>query len=88
MAAIAGVFLVTALPKLAAGTASVTAGGSSATLPESLRQAFDLTAEPIGLVYAAIFGLAPALLTTQLDKQASQLFKDLSTTEPASNASP
>ena len=80
VAAVAGVFLVSALPSVAAGTTD--------TVESALWSAFDIREEPIGLLFAAVFGLTPALLTTQLDKQSSKLVNDLTTSVPATNTSP
>ena len=77
LAAVAGVYLVAALPALLpTGTA-----GSEPTPP--LTTVFDLAANPMGLVYAAIFGLAPGTLTSRLAAASNRLERDLQSTEAA-----
>jgi hypothetical protein len=81
VAAVAGVVLVTAVPALAAA-------GSASGLAAQLGTAFDLTKAPLGLLVAAIFGLTPALLTTNLDKQGNKLLSDLTASGPATTTVP
>jgi hypothetical protein len=82
VAAVAGVALVTIVTAVAAGTATEEVNGVP-KLAADLAAAFDLTSQPIGLLYAAVFGLTPALLTSNLEKQGNKLLEDLSTTAPA-----
>jgi hypothetical protein len=80
LAAVAGVYLVAALPALLPSGTGGTAGGAP-TMP--LTTVFDLTMNPVGLVYAAIFGLAPGTLTSRLASASAQLERDLQSTEAA-----
>jgi hypothetical protein len=79
LAAVVGVFLIAAAPELVKTTeASVDLG-----------QVFDLETNPLGLLYAAIFGLAPDSLTSRLQQQAARLERDLQQSEAATTeASP
>jgi hypothetical protein len=78
LAAVAGVYLIAAFPALLpTGT-----GSSSAAQP--LTAVYDLAANPIGLVYAAVFGLAPGTLTSRLASASARLERDLQSTEAAS----
>ena len=74
LAAVAGVYLVTVAPGLT---------GADSTSRDALMSVFDLTKNQVGLVYAAVFGLSPALLTNRLDQQAGKLTQALSASEPA-----
>jgi hypothetical protein len=78
LAAIGGVYLIAALPAL------LPAGGTPPVDAPKLADVFDLTSNPIALVYAAIFGLAPSTLTSRLSLASSRLEKDLQSTEAAS----
>ena len=78
LAAVAGVYLIAALPAL------LPTGGDPVVVPPPLDQVFDLTTNPISLVYAAIFGLAPSTLTSRLMMASTRLEKDLQSTEAAS----
>jgi hypothetical protein len=78
LAAVAGVYLIAALPVLLPNGST-----PPATLPK-LETVFDITTNPISLVYAAIFGLAPSQLTSRLMFASTRLEKDLQSTEAAS----
>jgi hypothetical protein len=83
LAAVGGVYLIAALPAL------LPAGGGPPSTAPNLADVFDLATNPIALVYAAIFGLAPSTLTSRLTLASSRLEKDLQSTEAASpGASP
>jgi hypothetical protein len=77
LAAIGGVVLV----KLTQGTGT-TAGQSGLSLPDT----FDLHKNPYGLVAAAFFGLAPALLLSTLQQRIDQFRTDLSKSSPADSS--
>ena len=47
---------------------------------------FNITTNQLALLVAAIFGLAPGLLTTRLQAQVSRLERDLARSEPATSA--
>jgi hypothetical protein len=89
LAAVAGVFLVGQASLLTGGAASTAgtaaAGTAAAAAGKSLAEIFDLTANQIGLLYAAIFGLTPGALTSTLQRQTERLEKDLQASEPASS---
>jgi hypothetical protein len=51
--------------------------------PKPLIEVFNLTTNQLALLVAAIFGLAPGLLTTRLQAQVSRLESDLARSEPA-----
>jgi hypothetical protein len=78
LAAVAGVYLIAAAPVLLPTAATVVAK------PPGLETVFDLTVNPIALIYAAIFGLAPGALTSRLALASARLEKDLQSTEAAS----
>lgn len=80
LAAVAGVYLVAMTPAL------LTTTGTTAT-PPPLTDVFDLSTNTIGVVYAAIFGLAPSTLTNRLTSASARLERDLQSTEAASEAS-
>jgi len=78
LAAVAGVYLIAALPALLPN------GATPVPTPPNLETVFDITANPISLVYAAIFGLAPSQLTSRLMFASTRLEKDIQSTEAAS----
>jgi hypothetical protein len=82
LAAVGGVYLVAMAPAL---LPTGTAGAADAP---ALTSVFDLAANPIGLVYAAIFGLAPGALTSRLTVASTRLEKDLQATEAAAPGNP
>ena len=77
LAAVGGVYLIAMAPAL---LPSSTAGGAA---PPQLTAVFDLASNPVGIVYAAIFGLAPGALTSRLTAASTRLEKDLQSTEAA-----
>jgi hypothetical protein len=77
LAAVAGVYLIAAAPAL------LPTGSDAATPAPALDTVFNLTKNPIGLVYAAIFGLAPGSLTNRLNLASARLERDLQATEAA-----
>jgi hypothetical protein len=91
-AAVGGVFLMTMLAALAPlGTPDGGSGGSSTQATEqqterelpTLEQIFDWDGNRLGFVYAAIFGLTPALLARRLGEAAETFKVDLRSTQPA-----
>jgi hypothetical protein len=84
IAGVAGVFLVTATAALVAP-----AGGAPTTdqTPPDLAQlvatTYDLGRSQIGLLTAAVFGFAPAQLTTALQKHTDRIQRDLDMSEPS-----
>ena len=78
LAAVGGVYLIAMAPLLTPAQD----GGSAV---QSLQSVFSLVDNPLSLVYAAVFGLAPGTLTSRLRQQADQLEKDLLTSVPASS---
>ena len=78
LAAVAGVYLIAALPVLLP-----TGSDPPATAPV-LTEVFDLATNSLALIYAAIFGLAPSTLTSRLSMASTRLEKDLQSTEAAS----
>ena len=79
LAAVAGVYLIAAAPVL------LPTGDTGGAVPPSLEEVFDLAANPISIIYAAIFGLAPNTLTGRLGMASARLEKDLQSTEAASS---
>ncbi len=77
LAAVAGVYLIATLPAL------FPTAGNTVVVPPNLETVFDLTANPVSLVYAAIFGLAPSSLTSRLAMASARLEHDLQSTEAA-----
>jgi hypothetical protein len=75
LAAVGGVYLIAVLP-------SLLPAGTSAH-PASLEAVFDLPTNQIGLVYAALFGLAPGLAPKLLYQEADRLEGDLLASQPA-----
>jgi hypothetical protein len=78
LAAVAGVYLIAAAPAL------LPTGDTGGAAPPTLDAVFDLAANPIAIIYAAIFGLAPSTLTSRLALASARLEKDLQSTEAAS----
>jgi hypothetical protein len=78
LAAVAGVYLVAALPAL------LPTGATTPAEPPDPSVVFDLAANSMAIVYAAIFGLAPSSLTSRLAMASARLEKDLQSTEAAS----
>jgi hypothetical protein len=78
LAAVAGVYLIAVAPVL------LPTGTTDLPTPPTLQEVFDLAANPMALVYAAIFGLAPGSLTSRLAMASARLEKDLQSTEAAS----
>ena len=76
LAAVAGVYLIAVTP-------SLFTTGTTATKPPDLTQVYSLAADPLGLLYAAIFGLAPGALTSRLAAASAKLEQDLQSTEAA-----
>ncbi len=81
LAAVAGVYLVAIAPTL---FPSATTAGTAPPPAPSLTEVFDLTTNSIGLVYAAIFGLAPGTLTSRLAAASTRLERDIQSTDAAS----
>jgi hypothetical protein len=81
LAAVAGVYLIAVTPAL------FTTGTEATTQPPALSAVFDLAENPLGLLYAAIFGLAPSTLTNGLALASTKLEKDLQSTEAAATES-
>ncbi len=81
LAALAGVYLVSVAPSLLPSVG--TTAGQQLGQATPLTTVFDLSQNQIGLVYAAIFGLAPETLTGGLRQQADRLERDLLTSQPA-----
>ncbi len=77
----------------AAATASPSASPSPADLaaisqvpqPKALADIYDLTVNQLALLVAAVFGLAPGLLTSRLQQQVDRLERDLQRSEPATS---
>ncbi|HYC07631.1 MAG TPA: hypothetical protein VEG29_06870, partial [Candidatus Binatia bacterium] len=75
LAAVGGVFLIAVLP---AFSAVVATGATVETVPlKPLADVFDVTKNQVGLLVAAVFGLAPDSLLTILKKQADRYKDDL-----------
>lgn len=80
LAAVAGVYLIAAAPfLLPTGTVAATE-----LKPPPLSEVFNLALNPIGLIYAAIFGLAPNTLTNRLASASARLERDIQSTDAAS----
>jgi hypothetical protein len=79
LAGVGGVYLVAALPSLLPATVA-------ARPTATLESVFDLTSNQIGLVFAAVFGLAPGLASKLLLQQADRLESDLLGSRPATGA--
>ncbi len=77
LAAVGGVYLIAMVPAL------LPTGTTGAAPAPPLTEVFDLVKNPIGIVYAAIFGLAPATLTSRLAAASTRLENDLQSTEAA-----
>ncbi len=80
LAAVAGVYLVAVAPSLFP-TGQLRARSSADAHP---RRVFDLGTNAVGLVYAAIFGLAPNTLTNRLADASTRLERDIQSTDAAS----
>jgi hypothetical protein len=68
------------------GTTTTTPPRQRAKELPSLDEIFDLDRNRLGIVFAAIFGLAPALLIARLQTAAEQFKVDLRSTEPGEQA--
>jgi hypothetical protein len=79
LAAVGGVILTALVPRL-------TPSGTTAGTTEQLGSIFSLTAHPEYLVVAAIFGLAPTLLMSGLQRQVESYKADLKSSEAAETA--
>ena len=77
LAAVAGVYLVAVAPSL------FPTGQTAAPLPPTLTHVFDLGTNAVGLVYAAIFGLAPNTLTNQLAAASGRIEREIASTGPS-----
>jgi hypothetical protein len=78
LAAVAGVYFVAVAPSL------FPTGPDAAPDPPSLTEVFDISTNAVGLVYAAIFGLAPSTLTNRLASASAKLERDIASTDAAS----
>lgn len=101
LAGVAGVYIIAQAPaflgplaEIGAPAASAAPSGSPAvpdvivaTQPKALADIYDLSRNHLALLVAAIFGLAPSLLTSRLQQQVDRLERDLQRSEPATNAS-
>jgi hypothetical protein len=77
LAAVAGVYLVAVAPSL------FPTGQTAAPPPPTLAHVFDLGTNAVGLVYAAIFGLAPNTLTNQLAAASGRIEREIASTGPS-----
>jgi hypothetical protein len=66
-------------------TAYVTALNSSTEVP-ALSEVFDITASPLGLVSAAVFGFTPSLLASSLQSRAEKWKEELKSSAPGEKA--
>jgi hypothetical protein len=89
MAALGGVLIVAMLPAvmsngvaLASNSAGVVRAATSLPLP-SLIDIYSLTNNPFGVIFAAIFGLSPALLLSSLQEATDKYRSSLKSTTPA-----
>ena len=72
-------------PAAQPGGASGCRQGIQIAAPKPLAEVFNITTNQLALLVAAIFGLAPGLLTTRLQAQVSRLERDLARSEPATS---
>ena len=83
LAAVAGVYVIAVFPSL------FPTGTDPAPPAPGLGDIFNLADDPLGLIYAAIFGLAPNTLTNRLAAASARLERDIQSTDAASTgASP
>jgi hypothetical protein len=82
VAAVAGVYLVAVAPSL------FPTGGQATPKTPTLTEVFDLGTNAIGLVYAAIFGLAPNILTNRLAAASARVEQEIASVGPATGTSP
>jgi hypothetical protein len=101
LAGVAGVYLVAQAPAFIGPIAEVTSApaspGPSASpsaediavavqaVPRALADIYDLAKNHLALAVAAVFGLAPGLLTQRLQQQVDRLERDLQRSEPATS---
>jgi hypothetical protein len=78
LAALGGVMLVALIPNLAPG------GGQQGGPIPALTQIFDLRANQLGLVVAAVFGLTPNLLINRLKQQADRYKSEIKSVDAGS----
>jgi hypothetical protein len=102
LAGVAGVYLVAQAPAFLAPVANVGAAAASASPSpvldaarvaaaaqapaQALADVYDLALNRLALLVAAIFGLAPGLLTARLQQQVDRLERDLQRSEPGTSA--
>lgn len=77
LAAVAGVYLVAVAPSL------FPTGQTAVPKPPTLSEVFNLGTNAVGLVYAAIFGLAPNTLTNRLAAASAQIERQIASTGPS-----
>jgi hypothetical protein len=85
LAALGGVLAVAMLPAIATTnvfTVSAAARGAAQAIP-SLADIYSLQGNPFGIVFAAIFGLAPGLLLNSLQSVADKYRDNIKSTAPA-----
>jgi hypothetical protein len=82
LAAVAGVYLVAVAPSL------FPTGPKAGPPPPTLTDVFDLGTNAVGLVYAAIFGLAPNTLTNRLAAASARVEQEIASVGPATGTSP
>ena len=101
LAGVAGVYLIAQAPSFIGpiaevGSASASPGPSASPspadvsavlqpLPKALADIYDLAKNHLALAVAAVFGLAPGLLTQRLQQQVDRLERDLQRSEPATS---
>jgi hypothetical protein len=84
LAGVAGVYLIAQAPAFLGPLTE-----TSATAPPAARDladVYDLNANQLALLVAAVFGLAPSTLTARLQQQVDRLERDLQRSEPATSA--
>jgi len=100
LAGVAGVYLIAQAPAFLGpiaevGSASASPGPSASPpptdvlavvpQPKALADIYDLAKNHLALAVAAVFGLAPGLLTQRLQQQVDRLERDLQRSEPATS---
>jgi hypothetical protein len=88
IAGIGGVILIAATPAAAAALSATAAAGLAPTVASfDFGAIFDLSRNPLAVVFAAVFGLTPSLLLSRLQDSTERLKKDLRSSYVADKSS-
>jgi hypothetical protein len=86
IAGIGGVVLIAAAPVAAAALSATSTTGGVAASSLDFTAVFDLSKNPLSVVFAAVFGLTPTLFLSRLQDETEQLKKELRSSYVADKA--